>query len=127
MIQLWDLDGDQIIELRVQRDYAHLAQRHFDNQSQSWNIDIHQAIEMEKHYARLKDCVNLIAVSSDSRCAVFYHEDKTLRFWDLKDAKLLLSFTIGGGVKHIAMPDGRTIVVGYDSGALHFLRLEAVD
>ena len=53
--------------------------------------------------------------------------DNTLRVWDLKDGKEILTFTVDGEVTAcIAAQDNRTIVAGDGFGRLHFLRSEGV-
>jgi hypothetical protein len=64
-----------------------------------------------------------LAVTPDGRHVVFGSGDHTLRVWDLKDGKEILTFTVDGHVTTcVASQDNRTIVAGDDFGRLHFLR-----
>jgi WD40 repeat protein len=55
-------------------------------------------------------------------------KDNTLRLWDLKDGKELVTFTVDANVATCTVAqDNRTIVAGDGFGRVHFLRLEGVD
>jgi WD40 repeat protein len=54
--------------------------------------------------------------------------DHTLRVWDLKDGKEILTFTVDGDVTACTVTqDNRTIIAGDSFGRLHFLRLVEAD
>ena len=72
--------------------------------------------------------VNAVAVTPDGRHVVSGSWDKTLRVWDLKDGKQILTFTLDATVTAcIAAQDNRTIIAGDNLGRMHFLRLVEAD
>ena len=70
------------------------------------------------HQGRISRCFSgVYTLVSGSR-------DSTLRVWDLKDGKEILTFTIDVQVTAcIVAQDNRTIVAGDGFGRLHFLRI----
>jgi hypothetical protein len=69
-----------------------------------------------------------VAVTPDGRHVVSGSADTTLRVWDLKDGKEILTFTVDGQVMAcIVAQDNRTIVAGDNFGRLHFLRIVEAD
>ena len=69
-----------------------------------------------------------MAVTPDGRHVVSGSDDCTLRVWDLKDRKEILTFTTDGAVTAcIAARDNRTIIAGGGFGRLHFLQLVEAD
>jgi WD40 repeat protein len=74
------------------------------------------------------DWVNAVALTPDGRRAVSGSNDTTLRVWDLRDGKELVTLTVDGKVTACAMArDNWTIVAGDGFGRVHFLRLQGVD
>jgi WD40 domain-containing protein len=94
--------------------------------SNVWNI-----ITNSSFNRRLKGhtfWVTAVALSSDGRRAVSGSWDNTLRVWELKDGKELVTLTIDGHVTACALAhDNRTIVAGDSFGRVHFLRLIEAD
>jgi WD40 repeat protein len=65
-----------------------------------------------------------VAVTPDGRHVVSGSYDNTLRVWDLKDGKEILTFTLDATVRaYIAAQDNRTIIARDNFGQMHFLRL----
>jgi WD40 repeat protein len=72
--------------------------------------------------------VTAVGLSSDGARAVSGSGDETLRVWELKEGKEVLTLTIDANVTACTVgPDSRIIVVGDSFGRVHFLRLEGVD
>jgi WD40 repeat protein len=72
--------------------------------------------------------VSAVAITPDGRRAVSSSWDNTVRVWDLRDGKELVTLTVDGNVTSCAVAhDNRTIVAGDYFGRVHFLRLEGVD
>jgi WD40 repeat protein len=72
--------------------------------------------------------VSAVAVTPDGRHVVSGSHDNTLRVWDLKDGKEILTFTVDGELTACgAALDNRTIVAGDGFGRLHFLQLVEAD
>ena len=68
--------------------------------------------------------VNAVVVSPAGHRALSCSYDNTLRLWDLRDGKELVTLTVDGNVKACSLaPDNRTIVAGDGFGRVHFLRL----
>jgi hypothetical protein len=65
-----------------------------------------------------------VAVTPNGRRVVSGSAENTLRVWDLKDGKEILTFTVDGEVTACNLAqDNRTIVAGDGFGRVHFLRL----
>jgi WD40 repeat protein len=72
--------------------------------------------------------VSAVAVTPDGRHVVSGSHDNTLRVWDLKDGKEILTFTVDGELRAcIVAQDNRTIVAGDGFGRVHFLQLVEAD
>ncbi len=67
-----------------------------------------------------------LCVKPDGTCAFSsYHDDHTLRFWDLNSGRALTSFGTDGPIHHIRLNhDGSIALVGDATGQVHFLGLE---
>jgi len=72
--------------------------------------------------------VNAVAVLPDGKKAISASKDRTLKVWDFKNYNCIATF-IGDSILSCcaASSDGKTIVVGDGSGAIHLLRLEMPD
>jgi WD40 repeat protein len=69
-----------------------------------------------------------VALTPDGRRAVSVSWKGALRVWDVRGPTVLAEFTLDNIPRACALtPDGLTIVVGEESGAVHFLRLEGVE
>ena len=65
-----------------------------------------------------------VSVDSAGHLAVSASDDKTLKVWDLQTGKELANFIGEGFFTCCAFTgDGKTIIAGDDSGAVHFLKL----
>src|SRR6516164_11077869 len=72
--------------------------------------------------------VSAVAITPDGRRAVSSSWDNTVRVWDLRDGKELVTLTVDGNVTSCAVAhDNRTIVAGDYFGRVHFLRLVEPD
>ncbi|WP_016949408.1 WD40 repeat domain-containing protein [Anabaena sp. PCC 7108] len=72
--------------------------------------------------------VQAVAITPDGKKAVSGSNDDTLKVWDLETGKELSTFIGESSIFCCAVsPNGLTIVVGEQSGRLHFLRLEGGD
>ncbi|CAD6492343.1 MAG: WD domain, G-beta repeat [Candidatus Argoarchaeum ethanivorans] len=70
------------------------------------------------------DWVNAVAVTPDGRYAISGSWDRTLKVWDIGSGEVIASFNEDGPLHScVISPNGRTIVAGDASGAVHFLRL----
>jgi WD40 repeat protein len=79
-----------------------------------------QLLSLEGHRAP----VNSLALSPDGRSLVSASADWTLKIWNLLTGHCLATFTGEGPLKScVCVPDGRTVIVGEESGRIHFLRL----
>ena len=69
-----------------------------------------------------------MAVTPDGRHVVSGSWDNTLRVWDLKDRKEILTFTLDAIVTAcVVAQDNMTIVAGDSLGRVHFLQLVEAD
>ncbi|RZB30894.1 MAG: hypothetical protein AEth_00848 [Candidatus Argoarchaeum ethanivorans] len=88
-----------------------------------WNIESGEELRtLEGHTS----WVDAIAVTSDGEYAISASDDRTLKVWDwdIKTGEIIASFSGDAPLRACAIsPDGRTIVAGDASGAVHFLRL----
>jgi WD40 repeat protein len=84
-----------------------------------WDLGTGQARRnLEGHTAE----VSGVAVTADGRFSVSSSLDKTLKVWDLATGKTISTRTTDAQLSCCALtPDGRTIVVGDDMGAVHFV------
>ena len=72
--------------------------------------------------------VSAVAVTPHGRHVVSGSADNTLRVWDLKDGRGILTFVVDALVTaRIVAQDNRTIVAGDGFGRLHFQRLVEAD
>ena len=63
-----------------------------------------------------------VAVTADGHFAVSTSDDKTVKVWDLATGKTVSTMAMSAPLKSCALTvDGRTIVVGDEIGAVHFL------
>ena len=70
--------------------------------------------------------VDYVTLGRDGRWAVSTSDDRSVKVWNLETGKVAMfaaDFSLGTCA---ATEDGHTIVVGDDSGRLHFLKLEGV-
>jgi len=68
--------------------------------------------------------VHVVAITPEGRYALSGSDDRTLRLWDLESGQNIATFTGESGMMVCAAtPNGRTIVVGDESGRVHFLQL----
>jgi WD40 repeat protein len=90
-----------------------------------WDLESGQTLRTLQGHT---NWVTAVALTPDGRHIVSGSRDYTLRVWDLKDGKELVTFAIDGNVTACAVAhDNRTIVAGDSFGRVHFLRLEGVD
>ncbi len=74
------------------------------------------------------DSVRAVAVTPGGRRAISASGDHTCKVWDLVSGEEVATFTGESSILCCAVsPDGRTIVIGEQSGRVHFFRLEGVD
>ena len=79
-------------------------------------------------HTRAVTLVSAVAVTADGRHVVSGSHDHTLRVWDLKVGKEILTFTVDVQVTAcIVAQDNRTIVAGDGFARVHFLRLQGLD
>jgi WD40 repeat protein len=72
--------------------------------------------------------VDAVAVTPDGRHVISGSYDNTLRVWDLKDGKGILTFTANAQVTTcLVAQDNQTLVAGDGFGRLHFLELVEAD
>jgi hypothetical protein len=89
-----------------------------------WDLESGETIRTLRGHT---DLVTAVALTADGRRVVSGSRDHTLRVWDLKDRKELVTFTIDGVVTACTVARCiRTIVAGDGFGRVHFLRLEGV-
>jgi hypothetical protein len=62
--------------------------------------------------------------SADGRCAISTSNDNTLKAWDLQTGEALATFTAGAPLRCCAYAGAQTVLAGYWSGNVHFLKLE---
>ena len=71
------------------------------------------------------DSVRAVAVTPDGKLAISAADDDTLKVWELASEQQLASFTADAPLRCCAVNrDGKTVVVGDQSGRVHFLSLE---
>ena len=69
-----------------------------------------------------------IKITPDSQRFISIADDNMLKLWDLYSKKEIASFAGESALKSCAItPDGATIIVGEESGKLHFLKLEKMN
>ena len=86
-----------------------------------WDVESGRELRTLRGHA---SAVAGVAISADGQHAVSGSNDQTLKVWDLESGQCLATFTGESGMCRCAFAsDGRTIVVGEQSGRIHFLRL----
>ncbi len=71
------------------------------------------------------DRVTGIAVTPDGRWVISSSSDRSLKVWDLEQGVVMATFSGETPLQVCAFgPDGKTIIVGEQTGQVHFLRLE---
>jgi WD40 repeat protein len=69
-----------------------------------------------------------VALKPDGRRAVSMSREGTLRVWDVRGKTVLAEFNLDNIPSACGLtPDGTTIVVGEESGTVHFLRFEGIE
>jgi len=67
-----------------------------------------------------------LAISFDNKLLIFSGFSR-LTIWKLETLEVITTFDTEGNISACAVaPDNRTIIVGEESGRLHFLRLEGL-
>ncbi|MBK6965776.1 MAG: hypothetical protein IPH20_18090 [Bacteroidales bacterium] len=66
-----------------------------------------------------------MSLSSDNKWLASGSKDKTLKIWDLENYHLIATFTGESTITAcIWGPDNQEIIVGEESGRIHFLRIK---
>lgn len=123
------LDGQQLRRLRGHRDAVQCvgvsADGRFaatgsdDETIKVWSLLGRGVRTLRGHRNR----VDAVAFSTNGRFLVSCSTDRTVRLWHPESGSCLAKFTTDGGLRSCAVtPDGRTVVVSGEEGALHFLR-----
>jgi WD40 repeat protein len=89
-----------------------------------WDIPARTVLQRFKaHRGSIED----LALTSDESMVVTSSVDGTVKLWNIAVEECLASFTGDSGMTACAIsPDGRTVVAGEESGAVHILRVENV-
>jgi WD40 repeat protein len=135
-LRLWDLESgqtirlleghtDRVLAVAVTPDGRRAVSASWDHTLRLWDLQSGQTIRLLEGHT---DWVTAMAVTADGRRAVSASNDRTLRVWHLEGRKEIATFTGEDGMRSCAIAqDGWTIVVGDESGQVHFLRLEGAD
>jgi WD40 repeat protein len=96
-----------------------------DGSIKVWNLlDGTELFDLVGHSGR----VSSIMIFDGGRRAASVSNDMTLRVWDLGNGTCMNTFYADGILYACSVSnDGRTLVVGGESGRVHFLRLEGID
>ena len=71
------------------------------------------------------DQVTTLTVTPDNNNLVSSSRDNTVKLWDLENKNLLDQFTTDHPISaHVITNDGQFIIIGDDSGSVHFLHLQ---
>ena len=77
-------------------------------------------------YIRVPMGISKVAMSSDDKLLICSGHSR-LTVWNLETLEVITTFNTEGDLPALAVaPDNRTIIVGEESGRLHFLRLEGL-
>lgn len=135
-LRVWDLQSgcelrtfrghtDWVTAVALTPDGSHLVSGGADRDLRVWDFESARGeLVLEGH----TNWVHAVAVTPNGRWVVSGSSDHTAKVWDLKKAFCLCTFTADSAVESCAVaPDSRTIVVGEQSGRIHFLRLVLPD
>ena len=136
MLKVWDLEtGAEIRTLRGHSGWVmsvaifpggrHVLSGSADGTLKVWELDSGKVVQTLTGH---QGFVTAVALLAESGLAASASEDSTLRIWDLASGRTVMSFTGDGELRTCAVtPDGAAIIVGEDSGRLHFLRFQWTD
>ncbi len=96
-----------------------------DHTCKVWDLVTGEALDT---FSGHSNSVNTVLVNPQGSCVISVADDHMCKVWDLASAKEMATFTGESPISCcVVAPDGRTIVVGEQSGRVHVLCLEGVD
>jgi WD40 repeat protein len=131
-LRVWDLENGQALQTLeghtnavnavVVVDGRHAVSASDDRTLRVWDLESGQTLQtLEGHTAEVK---TVAVLDVNGRCAVSGSSDRTLRVWELESGEELAVLTLDAPVWTVAaIPDGRMIVAGDQSGRVHFFDL----
>jgi WD40 repeat protein len=132
VVMVWDLDGGQkeralqghtswVNAVAVSDGGNRVVSGSADRTVRVWDLESGRKRQPLEGHTRE---VTGVAVSGDGRRVVSASEDRTVRVWDAQTGKPVATYTLDGEATCCGVTvDGRIVVAGDATGAVHFLRL----
>lgn len=132
-IRFWDIESGRQVEMLtghantveaviVSPDGRFVVSGSADETIKIWDMEL---IERRIAAARVPNFAPGQAISTDGRIAIYAEDDHSVRVRDIVTGESIASFGCDSAPYACAVaPDGRTFVVGEESGQIHFLQLE---